>query len=103
MTRSEVVKKVADWSFDITHSQAEQIVSIILDEIIHAVDSGQRVELRGFGSFFPRQRKPRMGRNPKTGEPVSVPARRIMFFTAGKDLKDRLNGKKAERRWTDER
>jgi integration host factor subunit beta len=95
MTRSEVVKKVADWSFDITHSQAEQLVSIILDEIIHAVDSGQRVELRGFGSFFPRERKARMGRNPKTGEEVSVPARRIMFFTAGKDLKDRLNGKKA--------
>ena len=50
MTRSEVVKKVADWSFEITHSQAEQLVSIMLDEIVHAVDSGQRVELRGFGS-----------------------------------------------------
>lgn len=103
MTRSELVKKVADWSFEITQSQADQIVSTILDEIIHAVDSGHRVELRRFGSFFPRERKARMGRNPKTGEEVSVPARRIMFFTAGKDLKDRLNGKKAERRWTDER
>jgi integration host factor subunit beta len=103
MTRSELIKKVADWSFEITHAQAERLVSIMLDEIIRAVDSGQRVELRGFGSFFPRNRKARMGRNPKTGEVVSVPARRIMFFTAGKDLKDRLNGKKAERRWTDER
>ena len=103
MTRSELIKKVADWSFEITHSQAEQLVSIMLDEIVHAVDAGQRVELRGFGSFFPRERKARMGRNPRTGDSVSVPARRIMFFTAGKDLKDRLNGKQAGRRWTDER
>lgn len=103
MTRSDLIKKVADWSFEITPSQANQLVSIMLDEIVRAVDSGQRVELRGFGSFFPRQRKSRMGRNPRTGESVSVPARRIMFFTAGKDLKDRLNGKQAGRRWTDDR
>ena len=102
MTLSEVVKKVADWSFEITHAQAEQLVSIMLDEIIHAVDSGQRVELRGFGSFFPRKRKARMGRNPKTGEEVSVPEKRVLFFKAGRDLLRRLNGKKAERRWTDE-
>ena len=103
MTRSELVKKVADWSFEITHAQAEQLVSIMLDEIIHEVDSGQRVELRGFGSFFPRERKARMGRNPKTGEAVSVADKRVMCFTAGRDLLRRLNGKKAERRWTDER
>lgn len=103
MTRSELVKKVADWSFEITHAQAEKLVSIMLDEIIHAVDSGQRVELRGFGSFFPRERKARMGRNPKTGELVSVPEKRVMRFQAGRDLVQRLNGKKAERRWTDER
>lgn len=103
MTKLELIKKVAGRSFEITQSQAGQLVSIMLDEIIHAVDSGQRVELRGFGSFFPRNRKARMARNPKTGEAVSVAARRIIFFTAGKDLKDRLNGKKAERKWTDER
>ena len=103
MTRSELVQKLSHWTLKINHAQAQEMVSIILDEIIHAVDSGQRVELRGFGSFFPRERKARMGRNPKTGEEVSVPARRIMFFTAGKDLKDRLNGKKVERKWTHER
>jgi len=103
MTRSELIKKVADWSFEITHAQADQLVSIMLDEIIHAVDSGQRVELRGFGSFFPRQRQSRMGRNPKTGEAVSVSAKRVLFFKAGQDLLRRLNGKKAERKWTDER
>ena len=103
MTRSELIKKVANWGFDITHSQAEQLVSIILDEIIHAADSGQRVELRGFGSFFPRERKARMGRNPKTGEAVSVAPKRVLFFKAGRELLRRLNGKKAERKWTDER
>ena len=72
MNRSELIKKVADWSFEIKPAQAEQLVSIMLDEIIHAVDSGQRVELRGFGSFFPRNRKARMGRNPKTGEQVVI-------------------------------
>ena len=103
MTRSELIRKVADWSFEITHAQAEQLVSIMLDEIIHVVDSGRRVGFRGFGSFFPRERKARMGRNPKTGELVSVSEKRVMRFTAGRDLLRRLNGKKGERRWTDER
>ena len=103
MTRSDIIKKVADWSFEITPTQAEQLVSIMLDEIIHAVDSGHRVELRGFGSFFPRERKARMGRNPKTGEPVSVGDKRVLFFKSGRELLRRLNGQKTERRWTDER
>jgi len=103
MTRSELIKKVADWGFEITHSQAEQLVSIMLEEIIRAVDSGQRVELRGFGSFFPRERKARMGRNPKTGEAVSVADKKVLFFKAGRELLRRLNGKKEERKWTDER
>ena len=103
MTRSELVKKVADWSFEITQSQADQIVSIMLKEIIHAVQEGQRVELRNFGTFLPRHRASRTGRNPKTSESVSVSAKTILFFKAGKEMKDRLNGKKAERRWTDER
>jgi integration host factor subunit beta len=95
MTKSELIKKVADWSFEITPTQTEKLVSIMLDEIIHAVDSGQRVELRGFGSFFRRQRQSRMGRNPKTGEVVSVSEKRVMRFTAGRDLLRRLNGKKS--------
>ena len=103
MTRSELIKKVTDWSFEITQSQADHIVSTILEEIVHAVDAGERVELRNFGTFFPRHRAARMGRNPKTGEVASVPARRVLFFKAGKNLKNRLNGKKAERKWTDER
>jgi integration host factor subunit beta len=103
MTRSDLIKKVADWSFEIKPAQAEQLVSIMLDEIIHAVDSGQRVELRGFGSFFPRNRKARMGRNPRTGEVVSISEKRLMRFTAGRDLLRRLNGQKAGIRWTDER
>ena len=103
MTRSDLIKKVADWSFEITPFQADQLVSILLDEIVHGVDSGWRVELRGFGSFFPRQRQPRMGRNPKTGELVPVSEKRVMRFKAGRDLVQRLNGQQAGRRWTDER
>jgi integration host factor subunit beta len=99
VTKSELIKKVADWSFEITHTQAEQLVSIILKEIIHAVQEGKRVEIRGFGVFLPRQREARIGHNPKTGETVSVPAKNVMFFKAGKELKDRLNGKKTERKW----
>jgi hypothetical protein len=57
-----------------------------VDDIVRAVDAGERGELRGFGSFFPRERKSRRGRNPKTGESLAVPAKRIMFFKAGKDL-----------------
>lgn len=103
MTRSELVQKLSHWTLKINHAQAQEMVSIILDEIIHAVNSGQRVELRGFGSFFPRERKARMGRNPKTGEAVSVAPKQVLFFKAGRELLRRLNGKKAERKWTDER
>jgi integration host factor subunit beta len=103
MTRSELVQKFSHGTLEINHAQTQEMISIILDEIIRAVDSGERVELRRFGSFFPRKRKAHMARNPKTVEAVSVADKRVLFFKAGKDLKDRLNGKKVERRWTDER
>ncbi|GAO97646.1 integration host factor subunit beta [Caedimonas varicaedens] len=103
MTRSELIQKVADWTFEITPVQAEMIVSGMLDEIVCALEKGQRVELRNFGTFYPRHRPAHKGRNPKTGEPVTVPDRKVMRFKAGKDLKEHLNGKKPEVRWTDER
>jgi integration host factor subunit beta len=103
MTRAELIQKVADGSFEITPVQAEMIVSGMLDEIVNALRNGQRVELRNFGTFYPRYRPPRQGRNPKTGELVAVPDRKVMRFKAGKELKERLNGKKLGTRWTDER
>jgi len=93
MNRSELVQSVWEWGNEPKKAMVDQMVSLILDEIIHAVDVGKRVELRGFGSFFPRSRKARMGRNPRTGEAVSVSAKRVLFFKAGRDLLRRLNSK----------
>ena len=94
MNRSELIKKVGEGSVS---TQPDEIISLILDEIVSAVDAGERVEIRGFGTFFPRERQTRMGRNPRTGEAVSVPAKRILFFKAGRELLRRLNGEKAGR------
>ncbi|GAO97636.1 integration host factor subunit beta [Caedimonas varicaedens] len=82
---------------EISDKQIETLVSLVLKKIVHTVDCDQRVEIRGFGVFCPRVRQSRLGRNPKTGESVSVSTKRILFFKAGKTLKDRLNGKQGER------
>lgn len=96
MNRSELVQSVWEWGNEPKKARVDQMVSLILDEIVRGVNAGEQVELRGFGSFFPRERQARSGRNPKTGEPVFVPAKRVLFFKAGRDLLRRLNSKKAE-------
>ena len=75
-----------------THDDLEKIVAVILDEIAEALAEGNRVELRGFGAFSVRERKPRVGRNPRTGEKVEVRAKRVPFFRPGKELRARVNG-----------
>lgn len=70
----------------------ERIVNTIFEEITNAMAEGNRVELRGFGAFSVKQRDARMGRNPRTGDPVPVDAKRVPFFKTGKELRDRLNG-----------
>ena len=70
----------------------ERIIDTIFDEIIEAMANGDRVELRGFGSFSVKKREARMGRNPRTGESVPVEAKAVPFFKTGKLLRDRLNG-----------
>jgi integration host factor subunit beta len=70
----------------------ERIVSAIFEEIAAALERGDRVELRGFGAFSVKERPGRVGRNPRTGEKVSVPMKHVPFFKTGKDLRDRLNG-----------
>ena len=67
------------------------VVQTFLDSIMEALTSGEKVELRGFGSFRHRKRKPRQGRNPKTGEAVRVPAKRVPYFKLGKGLKELIN------------
>lgn len=94
MNRSELIKKVGEGSVSTPRVQPDEIISLILDEIVRAVDAGERVEIRGFGTFFPRERQTRMGRNPRTGESVSVDAKRVLFFKAGRELLRRLNSKK---------
>ena len=94
MNYSELIKNIRNRSVTLTQQQANQLVSLILEDIVRAVEAGERVELRGFGSFFPRQRQSRLGRNPKTGEVVHVAAKRVLFFKSGRGLLASLNSKK---------
>ena len=87
MTKAELVEEVAR-AAELNKRDAEVIVETVFDSIIGALHSGEKVELRGFGSFRTRERGPRRGRNPKTGEPVDVPAKRVPYFKPGKELKE---------------
>ena len=87
MTKAELVEEVAR-AAELNKRDAEVIVETVFDAIIGALHKGEKVELRGFGSFRTRERGPRRGRNPKTGEPVDVPAKRVPYFKPGKELKE---------------
>jgi integration host factor subunit beta len=91
MTKADLISIVAE-SLAITQVQASIIVEAALKSIVTALQTGQEVEIRGFGSFRFRNRAPRKGRNPKTGEKVDVPSKRIPYFKMGKELKALLNG-----------
>jgi integration host factor subunit beta len=90
MTKAELVERVAE-KINLTKKQTEAIVNILLNSITEALGKGDKVELRGFGSFRIRERNPREGRNPKTGETVSIPAKRVPFFKAGKELREMVD------------
>ena len=90
MTKAELVEEVARTT-QLTKKHAEIIVNTVFDSIVHSLKDGEKIELRGFGSFRIRQRDSRMGRNPKTGEKVDVPAKRIPYFKPGKELRELLN------------
>ena len=93
MIRSELIQIIADENPLLYQRDVERIVNTIFDEITHALANGDRVELRGFGAFSVKKRDARIGRNPRTGESVSVDAKAVPFFKTGKLLRDRLNGK----------
>jgi len=95
MTKAELVDEVAK-VVQLTKKQAETIVNIVFDSIVDSLRSGQKIELRGFGSFRLRNRKSRTGRNPKTGEKVEVPSKKIPYFKPGKELKELINRAIAE-------
>lgn len=90
MTKAALVARVAA-QIQLPKKQTDVILSLLLTSIIDALCRGEKVELRGFGSFRVRHRPPRQGRNPKTGAPVSTLAKRVPFFTAGKDLRQRVD------------
>jgi integration host factor subunit beta len=90
MTKAELVDGVARNS-GLSKKDAEVIVQTVLDSIIDSLQGGEKVELRGFGSFRLRERAPRQGRNPKTGEKVHVPAKKVPYFKPGKELRELIN------------
>lgn len=90
MTKAELVEEVAR-STELTKKHAEIIVNTVFESIVDSLKAGEKIELRGFGSFRIRRRGARIGRNPKTGAKVKVPAKRIPYFKPGKDLREMLN------------
>ncbi len=90
MTKAELAHEVAD-NYDLNKKQAEVAVQAVLDSIVEALQSGDKVEVRGLGSFRLRKRRPRIARNPKTGESVQVTAKRVAYFKLGKELKELIN------------
>lgn len=90
MTKAELIEDVSR-AAELSRKDAETIVETIFDSIVKSLRSGDKIEIRGFGSFRTRQRNPRIGRNPKTGARVDVPAKKIPFFKPSKELKDLVN------------
>jgi len=90
MTKADLVDQVITLG-DLTRRDSEVIVETLFESVIDALKAKDKVEVRGFGSFRTRQRKPRTGRNPKTGESVAVPAKRVPYFKPSKELRDLVN------------
>ena len=95
ITRARLAAEVSE-ATGITRREADLIVETVFDAIAGALRSGDEVEIRGFGSFRLRNRKARLTRNPRTGEQIMVPPKRVPFFRAGKALRDRLNREPGE-------
>ena len=94
MTKAELVEDVAR-AAELTKKDAERLVEIVFESIIDTLNQGEKIELRGFGSFRVRERGARRGRNPKTGDPVDIPAKRVPYFKPGKELKELINEESA--------
>jgi integration host factor subunit beta len=90
MTKADLIDEVSRLA-ELTRKDSEVIVETIFDSVVRSLRAGDKIEIRGFGSFRTRQRRPRVGRNPKTGERVEVPAKKIPFFKPSKELKDLVN------------
>ena len=96
MTKADLVEEVARVT-ELTRKDSEVIVDTLFESVIKALKTGDKLEVRGFGSFRVRQRNARVGRNPKTGEKVEVPAKRVPYFKPSKELKDLINDEVSSR------
>ena len=96
MTRSDLVEELAARFGQLTHRDAEYAVKTILDAMSGALARGHRIEIRGFGSFSINRRSPRMGRNPRSGESVAIPEKRVPHFKPGKALREAVDARTAE-------
>jgi integration host factor subunit beta len=90
LTKADLIEEVLNVT-ELPRKESETIVETIFDSIIAALQKGEKIEIRGFGSFRTRERRGRVGRNPKTGEKVDVPAKKIPYFKPSKELKDFVN------------
>ena len=91
MTKSGLIERVAELTPHISKKDTEVVVNTIFDSMTEALKQGERIEIRGFGSFTVREYKSYSGRNPRTGKPVPVPEKRLPFFKVGKELKELVN------------
>jgi integration host factor subunit beta len=94
MTKADLIEEVSR-VVELTRKESEVIVEALFDSIVRSLRTGDKIEIRGFGSFRTRERLARIGRNPKTGDRVEVPAKRIPYFKPSKELKDLVNGEAA--------
>jgi integration host factor subunit beta len=92
MTKADIIKVLAD-QVGLTRREAAAVLSVVLDGVVEAIREGEKVELRGFGSFRTRKRQARSGRNPRTGAQVNVPPKVVPYFKPGKQLRETLGGK----------
>ncbi|HBR21713.1 MAG TPA: integration host factor subunit beta [Nitrospiraceae bacterium] len=93
MTKSVLIEKVSEKVGSLTRKQTEIVVDTVFDSIKDALIRGEKIEIRGFGNFKPKNRRPRKARNPKTGEKVDVPQKRVLHFKVGKALRESMNPK----------
>ncbi len=91
MTKSELIEAVAAKVGNFSRKDVEVVIDTLFSSMAESLSKGQKVEIRGFGSFKIKKREPRQGRNPKTGENISILAKKVPFFKAGKEIRERIN------------
>ena len=91
MTKSELILKITSRNSYLYHKDVYKIIDTLFNCVTKALKDGDRVELRGFGTFTTKRRNARIGRNPKTGDPVAIPQKKMPFFKMGKSMKERIN------------